>query len=1127
MNLKLLFFITLITISSVAQNKNKTIGFKENKGQIIDQKGKPNNAVKYLLNSGGLNIQLRKNGFSYDVYEAKKNPVNHSHDEKKKPLPFPSKDNENLPNYTLEYQFHRIDIDFLNSNPKVELITEEKSLDYDNYYNIPNKPEGVLMVYQYKQITYKNIYPNIDVVFSMPKDTLKTVEYNFVVHPKGKISDIQLKFSGVQTELVDNKIRMSVRFGEMEETLPMSWTEDGELKKEIPVGYTKIKKNVYGFESAENVSDKTVIIDPVPTRLWGTFYGGADWTESNTIDKDDLGNIYFAGKTASVSTIATAGSHQSSAGFIKIFGSITYDGYISKFDSNGNRLWATYYGGNYDDYIKSIKVTNSKDLVFCGNTNSLSNISTAGSFKENKSGSYSEMFLGKLNSNGIRQWATYYGNDNGLTFANSIAVDEQNSIYLSGATTSDEFISTPNSFKETRIDNNRFDGFLAKFDTNGNRIWGTYFGGDKDDSFEDSAIDKDGNIILVGYSQSENDIATTNSYQPTYHLGDLSSRGDGMIVKFNPNGQRIWSTYFGDKNSDWIYNCKIYKDNLYIVGKTENNNISTPNAFDPIMKVSYRSSYFAKFNLTMQKLTWLSYSLGNVTSIYPKNDNEIYITGESTYGFDIACPNAYNPINSTFSGFIIKLDENCKKNWGTYFSKTSLIRDPIIISEGTNNIFVTGIFNGFPDNDIASPGAYQDTPSHGMQGFLIKFQDSQMFSNPLASSNSPICIGANLNLKASGGTNYAWTGPNGFTSTDQNPTIPNATALNSGQYSCNITGSGGCDGVLIVDVIIGDTVAPIPNLTTLQTITGDCHTSITTIPTATDACVGEITATTTSPLSYNLPGTYTIVWNYDDGNRNISHQNQTVTISDQPLPTATTSQTFCIQQNATLTDIMITGQNLKWYDVSSAGNVLTTTTALENKTYYASQTNNSCESNRLGIVIKIQDTQTPIADAYQSFCIQQNVTINTIKINGQNIKWYDAITNGANLSESTPLENGITYYASQTISNCESERTPITVKIQEATTADCINLIDVLPYPKFFTPNNDGFNDHWTIDFAYLAPKSTIRIFDRYGKLIKELTPDISWDGNYQNLPLPSTDYWFVVTRLNGTEFKSHFSLKR
>jgi hypothetical protein len=59
------------------------------------------------------------------------------------------------------------------------------------------------------------------------------VEYNFVVHPKGKISDIQLKFSGAKTELIDNKIRIQVRFGAMEETLPSSWTEDGMSKRRL------------------------------------------------------------------------------------------------------------------------------------------------------------------------------------------------------------------------------------------------------------------------------------------------------------------------------------------------------------------------------------------------------------------------------------------------------------------------------------------------------------------------------------------------------------------------------------------------------------------------------------------------------------------------------------------------------------------------------------------------------------------------------------------------------------------------------------------------------------------------------------------------------------------------------
>jgi hypothetical protein len=70
-----------------------------------------------------------------------------------------------------------------------------------------------------------------------------------------------------------------------------------------------------------------------------------------------------------------------------------------------------------------------------------------------------------------------------------------------------------------------------------------------------------------------------------------------------------------------------------------------------------------------------------------------------------------------------------------------------------------------------------------------------------------------------------------------------------------------------VDVIIGDIESPIPDLATLPILTGIVI-LINTIPTATDVCVGLIKATTASPRSYSLPGTYTIVWKYDDGNGN-------------------------------------------------------------------------------------------------------------------------------------------------------------------------------------------------------------------------------------------------------------------
>ena len=90
----------------------------------------------------------------------------------------------------------------------------------------------------------------------------------------------------------------------------------------------------------------------------------------------------------------------------------------------------------------------------------------------------------------------------------------------------------------------------------------------------------------------------------------------------------------------------------------------------------------------------------------------------------------------------------------------------------------------------------------------------------------------------------------------------------------------------------------------------------------------------------------------------------------------------------------------------------------------------------------------------------------------------------------------------------------------------------VIKYPKFFTPNDDNYNDTWNIwDLRIDHPEAVISIFDRYGKLLKQISPlGNGWDGTYNGEKLPSTDYWFVVDyAINGEEkqFKAHFSMKR
>lgn len=91
--------------------------------------------------------------------------------------------------------------------------------------------------------------------------------------------------------------------------------------------------------------------------------------------------------------------------------------------------------------------------------------------------------------------------------------------------------------------------------------------------------------------------------------------------------------------------------------------------------------------------------------------------------------------------------------------------------------------------------------------------------------------------------------------------------------------------------------------------------------------------------------------------------------------------------------------------------------------------------------------------------------------------------------------------------------------------------VTVIDYPKFFTPNGDGYNDTWNIRMPS-SSNAIIFIFDRYGKLITSLRPQNTggWDGTYNGNTLPSTDYWFTINYQENQqekEFRAHFSLKR
>jgi predicted outer membrane repeat protein len=155
-------------------------------------------------------------------------------------------------------------------------------------------------------------------------------------------------------------------------------------------------------------------------------------------------------------------------------------------------------------------------------------------------------------------------------------------------------------------------------------------------------------------------------------------------------------------------------------------------------------------------------------------------------------------------------------------------------------------------------------------------------------------------------------------------------------------------------------------------------------------------------------------------------------VSGKTIPTVASMQSFC-SQDAIVNDLIATGVNVKWYSQASGGSPLASNTPLiSGNTYYASQTVNGCESDRVSVAVSINSTDAPTAVSPQNFIIGQPGA--KIVVNGSNLKWYTQEVSGTALptipSLNMSTENSATYWVSQTsANNCESTRTKIVVNV--------------------------------------------------------------------------------------------------
>lgn len=987
---KILFLFSIINCAFLFGQKNfqknNEYYFYENKGQIIDQDGKENPSVKYLFLSNGLNVQLRSNGFSYDVYETQKT-INPNSSKLRKDNSLDAK-TYHYDEFNYENQFHRIDIEFVNSNKNAKIIAEGKSSDYSNYYNIPNNSKGITNVHRFQKISYKNIYPNIDLVFFKPKDTLKPIEYNFIINPGGKISDIKMKFNGAPTSIKDNKLLMNVRFGEMYENIPNSWIS-GNKRENINVSFNDLGDQIFGFNSPINTSTKTIIIDPVPTRVWGSYIGGSG-ADFGRIKTDIQSTGYIFGTTNSSSNYTTSGAYQQN-----INGG--YDAFLMKVTKTGQKLWGTYYGFGMDDSFNDVTFDESYNIYAGGTIQRGPNNDNIAVVKFNSNGGLS--FLKEFVSNRSDELYTISYN--------------QNNVYIGGDTQSSDF-PTINALQPTKATPlGMTDGILASLDTTtGNVNWATYFGGLDSSTSIFQVFSSTNDLEIIGATQSIN-IPMVNAFQAT-----KAGVTDGIYIKLSKSGTTIIkSSYYGNAGQDVIRQARIVNDILILPGA-----YSTPT-------ISSGQPGVWRVNLTNNTIikNYFNFNPGGQLSAFADTSGNVFFTGLHMNGqSDISTPGAYMGIPAMYiSMFLIKYNQNDIKEWGTYYSGNGATQLGEMTKDNEGAIYLTGMSSG-NTYGIATPGTFQQSPGGGNDMFVAKFRDCTSGSS--ITSNSPVCINSTIQLNTTGGAIYNWTGPNGFSSTLQNPTIPNATSANAGTYACQISGLGDCDGTFTVNVIVGDNIPPVPNMATLPDVTGDCHTTVSTIPTATDNCAGTINATTADPLSYSLPGTYVIHWTYSDGNGNTATQNQNIIVTAPALPTTNnTQQIFCKTNNPKISDIQIAGQNIIWTDTTGLITLATTQPLVNGETYYASQTINGCKSGRIAIQVTVNETPKPTGNIAQDFCASAGPTLANLVVTGTALKFYDAVGNVLPLT--TPLVHGTTYFITQTLNNCESDKLAISVTL--------------------------------------------------------------------------------------------------
>ena len=731
-------------------SSNNRMAFMENKGQITDQHFRPRNDIDFSLHDAGMNLFVGAGQLHYQF--TRMDDPGELIPARYEQLPVPGQAVARREPRRASYTVYRLDMELVGASTQVRPVRNDPQSFRTRYYLASGNTRTMTEVQAYRSVVYPGVYPGIDWVL-YEKDG--KVKYDFILHDGADPSVIRIRYKGATTASLrdDGSLQLSTPLGSLTEEMPLAWTQDSRQ----PVSCRFVQKgDDWGFVTGSYSG--ALVLDPA--LKWGTYYGGTGAEPSAVgvvcAEKTGAGsdNIYIGGDTDSPDGIATTGAHQTTLSGLR-------DAFLAKFDASGALLWATYFGGSSDDDLGFAVTTDGYGHVYLAGYTLSTGLATPGAHQTSLIGPYGyNYYLARFDSTGQLDWATYY-NRGKQGYKAYVATGPDGSVYLAGTTGDTSGIATPGAFLEHSPANaTEYVAFLARFDSTGHRLWGTYYGGPGGYTLVEGgvAVDRSGNAYLAGSTGASSGISSPGAHQEGMGGGSY----DAFLAMFDSTGHRLWGTYFGGSSEDRSSAvCADPDGNAYMMGNTlSTDSIGTAGASrDSSFGIGefLNDNFVTRIGSDGQQI-WGSY-VGPVigmlflSGIAADECSNVYLTG-STFGYSDIQPtpdawhDAFHPgagLPGSFfpalNGYLLRYDPyQGALQYSTYFGEGTTFSSSVC-TDSKGNVYLLGITSC--DTAMSTPGVHQDTLLGTINMVLTKFIGVNV--DP-AFSDTGVCVGGSFDI---------------------------------------------------------------------------------------------------------------------------------------------------------------------------------------------------------------------------------------------------------------------------------------------------------------------------------------------------------------------------------------------